>query len=141
MRPRRKASGISISIVCSHIRIRLPPIINKPQHFNGLPTKNYLTFHSNNSLMRGFPACRWLSSIGTQSPSILRFHYPLGLHPGDGEGRREKHFSFFITLACVLVRGFPGEQSSGQVIRKIGPRPGNPIETIKMGNYKNLKAR
>lgn len=85
--------------------------------------------------MRGFLECRWLSSTGTQSPSILWFHYPLGPHPGDREGKREKHLSF-ITLACVLVRGFSGVQISGQVIRKIGPGPGNPIETIKMGNYK-----
>lgn len=54
--------------------------------------------------MRGFLSLQVLSSIGTQSPSILRFHYPLGaVNSRDGKGG-EKHLSFFITLACVLVR-------------------------------------
>ena len=72
-----------------------------------------------------------------RNPVSFHLMVPLspGPHPGDREGKREKHLSF-ITLACVLVRGFSGVQISGQVIRKIGPGPSNPIETIKMGNYK-----
>lgn len=78
-----------------------------------------------------FLACRWLSCTGAQAPPILWFHYPpRAAARRQGKEEEREHTCFFTTVACVLVRDFSGEQSPGQVIRKTGPRPGNPIDTL-----------
>lgn len=115
MRPRRKASGISIPIVCSHIRIRLPPIINKPQHFSGLSTKNYLTFHSNNSLMRGFPACRWLFH---RNPVSFHLTVPLSSRATSRRRGREEREAFLLLYHLGLC-------TSQGISRRTKFRPGN----------------